>query len=302
LIFWQRKCKNNKKLAIKNSFYKRERAMPELPEVEAFKKYIELHCLNKDIVDVESSDTRVVKTPFKALQKTLINNAFAKVERTGKFLIISLAHSDKKLVMHFGLTGYLTYCKNKKTEVPYSAVAFTFKDNSVLHWNSVRKFEKIWLISTVDEIKELKNIGPDPLQLTQKQFLDVAEQYKQKNIKSFLMDQSIISGIGNEYSDEILFQAGVDPHHSLKDLSKPVLVKIYIKMQTVLDEAIKIRIQHMDAMGHQFFSKDDRGLFKSSYLQAHRHVDMVCPKNKKHVLKKVKIAGRTTYYCPEDQK
>jgi formamidopyrimidine-DNA glycosylase len=153
----------------------------------------------------------------------------------------------------------------------------------------------------LDVIKELKNLGPDALKITRQQFDALAEKNKAKNIKAFLMDQSIIAGIGNEYSDEILFQVGIDPHHTVKDLSKATLTKLYKNMLSVLKYAIQVRIKHMDAMGRQFFSKEDRGLFKSTYLQAHRHIDMICPKNKKHKLKRVTIAGRTTFYCPEDQ-
>lgn len=74
-------------------------------------------------------------------------------------------------------------------------------------------------------------------------------------------------------------------------------------MQSVLTYSIKVQIKNItQSHGQQFFTKDNRKLFKSSYLQAHRHIDMVCPKNKKHVLKKATIAGRTTFYCPVDQK
>ncbi len=116
------------------------------------------------------------------------------------------------------------------------------------------------------------------------------------------MDQSIIAGIGNEYSDEILFQAGIDPHHTIQELSKLDLIKLYKKMRTVLSYASKVRVNHLGAMGHKFFSQQDRTLFKRSYLQAHRHIDMICPKNARHTLKRTTIAGRTTYYCPIDQK
>jgi formamidopyrimidine-DNA glycosylase len=124
-----------------------------------------------------------------------------------------------------------------------------------------------------------------------------------KNIKALLMDQTIIAGIGNEYADEILLQAGIDPHHAAKDLSVSTRNTLYKQMRSVLTYATKVRLAQVGtAMGYRFFSKQDRELFKSSYLQAHRHVDMVCPKNKAHTLKRATIAGRTTFYCPVDQK
>ena len=155
--------------------------MPEIPEVEAFKKYVELHGLHKIITQVGCTDTRVIKTPFKAFQKTLVTNSFIKAERRGKFLIIDLKHTDNKVVMHFGLTGYLTYTKDSKEKVKFSVVMFAFKDGSVLHWNSVRKFGKLWLVPSLDAIKELADIGPDALKITQQQFVALAEKNKAKS-------------------------------------------------------------------------------------------------------------------------
>lgn len=277
--------------------------MPELPEIEAFKKYVELHALGKVVADVTSSDTRVIKgITLTALKKNLQGDIFVKTSRMGKFLIISLQKSPKKLVMHFGLTGSLVYTKEPE-KIRFSVVQFIFKDHSVLHFTSVRKFEKIWLVDDVTKIHEIKDLGPDALEVTQKDFFDLLEKNKSKNIKAFFMDQSIIAGIGNEYSDEILFQAGVDPHHKIRDLSVAVRKKIYTTMRAVLKYAIQVRIKNIKNMSeYGFFTQHDRGVFKKSYLQAHRHIDMICPKNKNHRLKTATIAGRTTYYCPVDQK
>lgn len=277
--------------------------MPEIPEVEAFKNYFKDHCLHKVIVDIKITDKKVIKTSTTKLRNELLQHKFLHVQRQGKFLVIDSDHSEEKLVMHFGLTGYLCYTKNAKTKVKFSIVRFVFNDGSVLHWNSMRKFGKIWLVDSIDCIKELKNLGPDALKITQAEFLAQADKNKKKNIKAFLTDQTIIAGIGNEYSDEMLFQVGVNPHHILKDLSKSILIKLYKQMRAVLKYAIKVQIKNSaQEPGQPFFTKENRLLFKSSYLQAHRHIDLICPKNKNHTLKIEKIDGRTTYYCPKDQK
>lgn len=276
--------------------------MPELPELEAFKSYIDRHCLKKIITAIGCSDMSVIKgIPSTAFKKALIGKKFVHTNRLGKYLIISLNDSDYKLVMHFGLTGSLTYTKDASEHVRFSMVTFIFKDHSVLHWNSIRKFEKIWLISDLDTIKPLKTLGPDPLTLSAKEFTELLEQHKTKNIKAFLMDQDTISGIGNEYSDEILFQAGIDPHHIIKDLSAATIKKLYKQMHTVLKYAIKIQVRSINMHAPDFLSQANRSIFKKTYLQAHRHIDMICPKNKNHTLKKATVAGRTTFYCPEDQ-
>ncbi|MGB8367640.1 MAG: DNA-formamidopyrimidine glycosylase family protein, partial [Candidatus Babeliales bacterium] len=165
--------------------------------------------------DVIACNKRSVKkVAFAGFKKALIGKKFSSVKREGKYLIIYLRSSDKKVVMHFGLTGFLVYTKDKEEEVRFSKVTFLFADGSVLHWCDIRKFGAIWLVKQLDEIKGLEKIGPDPLAISKKDFLALLAQSKKKNIKSFLMDQSIIAGIGNEYSDEILFQSKINPHHS----------------------------------------------------------------------------------------
>jgi formamidopyrimidine-DNA glycosylase len=277
--------------------------MPELPELEAFKSYVKSHCLHKVIAQVTSHDTAIIKDiSFATFKKTLIGTTFTHVERRGKYLIIDIKPSDKKLVLHFALTGSLEFTKNMNADVRFSVVAFIFKDHSVLHFKSVRKFEKIWLVEDADDIKGIANLGPDALALSHADFIGIMNKNKSKNIKALLMDQNRIAGIGNEYADEILYQAGIDPHHTVKDLSQADMKKIYTQMNIVLKYATKLRIQDVKHAVPDFFSQKDRKTFKSSYLQAHRHIDMMCPKNKKHTLKKVSIAGRTTYYCPAEQK
>lgn len=159
--------------------------MPELPELESFKKYVQLHALHKKIVDVESSDKAVIKKiSFPLFKKELIGTTFDTAERKGKYLVISDS-SDEKLIMHFGLTGFLIYSKNKDESVRFSTVQFIFKDNSVLHWCSLRKFGKIWLVKNIDQIKELSQLGPNPLKMHKKDFLNLLEENKKKILKHF---------------------------------------------------------------------------------------------------------------------
>jgi formamidopyrimidine-DNA glycosylase len=275
-------------------------SMPELPEVEAFRLYVATHCLDNKITDVSVSYPRILEkinsTHFK---KNLTGVSFTAADRKGKYLIVSTS-SKEKLVMHFGLTGFLVLGKPGET-VRFSCVDFSFAKED-LHYCSVRKFGRIWLVDSLDDIKALKEMGPDPLQLSLSVFEALVEKNKKKNVKAFLMDQSVIAGIGNEYSDEILFQAGIDPHHSVKDLSALVIKKMYKEMRAVLTYAIKVRIKNKEIGTSRRWTPQEAAEFKSSYLQAHRHTDMLCPKNHNHKLKKVTIAGRSAYYCPVDQK
>lgn len=275
--------------------------MPEIPELEAFEHLIKTDCLNKKIDNIQSSDKKLIKHNFNDFKKKLISHKFISAERQGKYLIINISSSDYKLIIHFGLTGFLIYSKDEK--IKFSRVEFIFNNDHILHWIDIRKFGKIWLIKNLDEIKGLNELGPDPLKLSKQKFIDLAEKYKTKNIKSFLMDQSLIAGIGNEYSDEILFQSGIDPHHKIKELTKTNILKIYSQMLKVLKYSINLRIRDIKKYPEQnFLLKKDKLTFKSSYLQAHRHTDKLCPKNKNHKLTIAHINGRSAYYCKIDQK
>lgn len=276
--------------------------MPELPEVEAFREYISAHCKNKTIHSVEVLQSSVIKkVGSQTFKKNLVGKKFTKVERKGKYLILSVS-SGQQLIMHFGLTGY-PYIGACDQKIRFACVEFEFTKNECLYWCDIRKFGKLYLVQSADQIKGIHDLGPGALTIVASEFLAIARENAKKNVKAFLMDQSIIAGIGNEYSDEILFQAGIDPHHKIKDLSETQLKKMYQSMRKVLLFAIKVRLKQISSLKkQQTFSTEDNESFPQAYLQAHRHYDRLCPHNPKHKLKKVTIAGRSAYYCPIDQK
>ncbi len=277
--------------------------MPELPEVETFKDYIAHTSFRKKIQDVIVADKRLIKGGFLKLKKVLSGNKFVSANRKGKYVILSVSNTDKKVVMHFGLTGSIDYRKDAEHKPPYARVTFVFENGAALFFIDTRKFGKIWVVDTIDQIPALKTMGPDALAVTEKQFKEILVERPRKNIKALLMDQDVIAGIGNEYSDEILFQAGIDPHNNVQDLSAAQIKKLYTNIHKVLKYALKIRKKQMKKVGEDtVYSNQDMQGFASTYLQAHRHTDHKCPKNKNHTLKIAKIAGRTAYYCPKDQK
>jgi formamidopyrimidine-DNA glycosylase len=279
--------------------------MPELPELEAFRYYANKYCLKKKIIDIACDSKNLIKKPaFTQFQKNLLNKKFNNVQRQGKYLIFSVIGSDLKLVIHFGLTGTFFYAKKPETIPPFSHLIFTFEKGSKLFWINKRKFGKVWLVDNLSQITSLNKIGIDPLDVSKSEFIKILEKFASKNIKAVLMDQEIISGIGNEYSDEILFQSSIRPDRPIKSLSKTEISELYKKMNYVFGYAVKLRkkmIMSNDYDPEFFLSRSKKG-FKKSFLEAHRHFDNKCPKNSKHILKILKIAGRTSYFCPEDQK
>jgi len=189
--------------------------MPELPDVENFKKYFKRTSLNKKIAEVECSAKELIKNiGFGEFRKKLLGRKFKEAWRRGKFLIVEIAGIPEKLIIHFGMTGDLHYVKQgaeKTGEDRFTRLAIKFSNGYELRWLNQRKLGKIYLVKEPSEVELLREMGPEPLPMKQKEFLGLLEKYQDKNIKAFFLDQTIIAGIGNIYSDEMLFQSGISP-------------------------------------------------------------------------------------------
>jgi len=269
--------------------------MPELPEVTAFTLFFNQNALNQEIKEVIVKDPRLLKniTP-ENLGNYLKNKYFSEATRRGKFLITNIAHNHKpdtlKLVIHFGMTGNLSY-KNYNQLTPedlkFAQVIFLFKNNNALLFLDKRKFGKVYLVTDINEISTLKEMGPEPFSLTKKDFLKLLSENKTTNIKGFLLNQSKIAGIGNEYSNEILYQSSINPSDRIDQLTPKQQEILYDNTQKILHQATTFY-----AMGQQY-PKD--------WLLAHKR-DLVCPNHPNHKLVKKTIAGRTAIFCPINQK
>lgn len=266
--------------------------MPELPEVEAFKNIFK-HALQKKIVNVLCKTPSLLKKASpKQLASLIIGKSFSSVERKGKFLIANIASSECKIVMHFGMAGSLEYRKQddlSEDDKKYGHVIFLLSNGYALIWLDKRKFGRVYIVHDINEIKTLKEMAPDSMSMKEKDFLSLLEAKERTIVKTALMDQRTIAGIGNEYSNEILFQAGIDPNRKISSLKTPERKKLYRAMLKVLKHAVKLG-----------------GVKKlpSSWLLYHLKTmrDMSCPKNKNHALKRKTIGGRSAFYCPIDQR
>ncbi|MEF8846889.1 MAG: DNA-formamidopyrimidine glycosylase family protein [Candidatus Paceibacterota bacterium] len=264
--------------------------MPELPDVESFTRYFERTSLNQEIEEVIGETKSLVKgTSFKKFREKLIGEEFVDARRRGKFLIAEVSNTDEKVVFHFGMTGSLSYSRQRGSKFgrdEYAQVTFKFEQGYELRWINIRKLGKIYFVKKPERIDLIKEMGPEPLSLSEDSFLELLEEHERKNVKTFLMDQRDIAGIGNIYSDEILFQAEIDPHHNIKDLDEEKRKELYQKMKNVLIEASNL--SHPGAK------------FPNSWLTAHRE-EMECPNYKTHELTKETIGGRTARFCDKCQ-
>jgi formamidopyrimidine-DNA glycosylase len=265
--------------------------MPELPDVENFTRYLKRTALKKKIKGVEAQTKQLIQgVTFPNFRQALVGRKFSQAYRRAKYLIIELEGVDEKMVMHFGMTGYLRYRKQdaeKDREDRFAQVTFLFANGYELQWMSKRKLGRIYWVRDINDINALKEMGPEPFDLSEADFLELLAERANKNIKAFLMEQKDIAGIGNEYSDEILFHAGISPKRKTDDLNDKEKKTLFQNMRSVLEDAVRVGAPDGD--------------FGPEWLLSHRSGDMLCPKNSRHKLVKETIAGRPSVYCPEHQ-
>jgi len=262
--------------------------MPELPEVEIFRRYFNRTALNKKIIKVDvTAEKMLQEISRRSLHKNLKNSEFKNTSRHAKYLF---AHTDnnKILVLHFGMTGSLKYFKNEEKKPDHTRMLIGFKNGYYLAYDCPRKLGKIFLIDDKPKFIEKKKLGPDPLadDLSFSVFRETLNR-KRGAIKSALMDQKTISGIGNIYSDEILFNARIHPASKTEKLKDDHIKKIYQMMNKVLNKAIDTGV-NLNRMPH-------------TYLFWNREAGEDCPRCSGKIRKKT-IGGRSSYFCDTHQK
>ncbi len=282
--------------------------MPELPEVETTVSLLKKKVLNKAFVSVWADNKD------KSLQ-CLVGEKIKGIERVGKNIFISL-NKDKFLFVHLRMTGHFlwgyweyVFCNETKKKEwqskkrimqdkknKYLRFVFLFNDNKHLALSDPRKFAKVKLIN-LEEKKEIESgLGVDPLNISEEVFLSLFSP-REKVVKNFLMDQSIIAGIGNIYASEVLFEARVNPQKKLKYLTKKEKQRIYKYIQIILKKAISLR---GDSTSDYRLLSGQRGGYQNYHLVYNRR-EKDCF-NCGGKIKRIVVGGRGTYYCPKCQK
>jgi len=256
--------------------------MPELPDVEGFRQYIERTSLRHIIGQVDVRDDYILKgISADELRKGLIGRRFESTRRHGKYLFIRL-DNWRHFFIHFGMTGEPKYFGDMSLDPRFDRLLITFANGHHLAYVDQRKLGRIGLTDDPDDFLREKRIGPDALSLDRKGFIK-AFTGRRGAIKPALMGQQIVAGIGNLYADEILYQARI---HPLTPIEKLDLKRLFKATREVLETGIR----------HTTEGKP----FPDSYLWSHRSKGEDCPCGGK--VESFKVGQRTTYFCPKCQR
>jgi formamidopyrimidine-DNA glycosylase len=311
--------------------------MPELPEVHTTAQILNKLISGLKIQGVWTSYGGIIhrgkqhiknKKYFARFRKAVIGQKVKNVSRRGKNVLINLS-SDQIILIHMKMTGHLLYGKyfeavNSKNPIPsqwqkekwlpaeiaksplwddfnrFIRMVISFSNGKHLALSDVRKFAKVCLINR-NEKNELSELGPEPLK-TDFKFQTLKSQiFKRPNgkIKQVLMDQKIIAGIGNIYSDEILWLAKIHPESRVSKLPTKILREMYRVMKKILKKGIDFG---GDSTSDYRQPSGKRGAFQYHH-KVYRQTGQKCPKKKcGGIINRIKIGGRSAHFCPKHQK
>jgi formamidopyrimidine-DNA glycosylase len=272
--------------------------MPELPEVEVLRRDLDKEASGKKIKSVEVFDERSLKKnpSAKAFIQALEGKKITSVSRTGKWLDLTLDKADH-LVIHLGMSGQLLRSTPKIGDPDHLKVRITFTQGGALLFVDPRIFGEMAVLTSEEFLatEEIQDLGLDALD----QPISWAEfgrmlMARRTKLKSLLMDQKFLAGLGNIYSDEVLFNAGLMHDRVSNSLSAQEVRRLYRGIIEVLQEAVKYRGSTLGDGGYvDLFGKP------GDYRQYHKVYDRegeACRRCRRSIVKN-KVSGRSTYYC-----
>jgi formamidopyrimidine-DNA glycosylase len=265
--------------------------MPELPDVELYKRYLDEHALRQRIEHVAVGDARILgDLSARAFAARLRGNRFEESRRHGKHLLVRLERAGW-LTLHFGMTGNLVYFRKGEDDPPYDRVRFDFAGGVHLAYVNRRMLGRVGLTDDADAFIRAEGLGPDALDSGfDLAAFTAALSGRRRDVKSMLMDQALIAGIGNIYADEILFQARLHPKTPVTSLDERQRAELFEQIKAVLKTAIA-----QGAGAEAFLER-----LPDDYLLPQRAQGGRCPRCGA-ALATLQAAGRTSYFCPRCQ-
>lgn len=272
--------------------------MPEIAEVETVRNTLKSMILNKKIVDVNIIYPKIIESDINDFKDILIGRKFIDIDRIGKWLMFDL--NDYYLLSHLRMEGKYFVKKSTDDIIKHEHIIISFEDGTDLRYHDTRKFGRMNLVkkSDIDKVEAIKKQGieANSEKLT-KEYLYEKIHKKNIPIKSLLLDQTIISGLGNIYANEVMFDARINPSRLGKDISLNECDLIVKASKKIIDAAIK---DGGTTIKSYTSSLGVTGRFQQ-HLMVHKREGKEC-KVCGTLIENIKIGGRSTYFCPKCQK
>lgn len=272
--------------------------MPELPEVETVRRTLQANYTNLKIVKVDVLYERMIHSPLDEFINVVSSSKISSFGRRGKYLLINL-DNNYTIISHLRMEGKYFLREVDEELSKHTRVIFTFEDGRRLCYEDVRKFGIMVLKPTdkVNEFDELAKLGPEPFDIKDGSYLYKIFKTKNLEIKACLLDQTIMTGLGNIYVDEVLYKTRINPYLKAKNLSLEQCNEILEASKETLTNAINAGGSTI-ATYHP--AKGVDGLFQNELL-AYGKEGKKCPRCSS-LMRKRKLKGRGTTYCPHCQK
>jgi formamidopyrimidine-DNA glycosylase len=287
--------------------------MPELPEVETIRQDLIKVLVGRKITGVEIINKKAIKSSPASFKKILLNKKIKNIDRIGKLMMVDLEGKDFLLV-HLKMTGQLIYRRKDKViegghslsvaltrDFPpkYTWVIWSFDDGAKLCFSDMRKFGYLKIVDDKDKAKIVAKYGPEPLtkNFTYPNFIKALGK-RTAPIKSLLLNQALIAGIGNIYADEACFEARIFPGTPANKLTEVEKKDLYTAINFILKKAIK----HKGTTFKDYLSPHGKKGNFSDFLQVYKRDKQKCFRCEKGVIANKKIGGRSSRYCPVCQK
>ena len=273
--------------------------MPELPEVETICRSLRDHVVRKTLAEVEIQLSRLIKWPTpEDFRSIMTGRTIEALERRGKYLLFQLS-GDWVLVVHLRMTGRLYYRAADAASTGSPRVVFHFVGGDALEYYDTRTLGTLYLLrqNELNRIYGLSSLGPEPLTAEfTPEYLSTGLARRKGKIKSVLLDQAFIGGLGNIYVDESLARAGLHPEQRAHELTQPEVIRLHEAINFVIDKGIcgngTTFRDYLDGIGN-------KGEFQND-LCVYGRKNLPCPTCGTLIVR-TEVGGRGTHFCPQCQ-
>lgn len=269
--------------------------MPELPEVETIKRVIEPQIKGLEICGITANRKDVIAYPSAEIFcKSIENQIISTMYRRGKFLTILLESGDK-IILHLRMTGCLLVTPPNYLLEKHTHIIFQLSNRNELRFSDTRRFGRFWLIKSSEEdtYSGIQKLGLEPFDdVFNAEYLKRHFVKRRKSIKECLLEQSVIAGIGNIYSDEILFASKICPERSAGSLTDME----WQKLAEIIPKQLSYYIEKNNITAEDYLQSKGKEYRNTPFLKVYGHDGDSCP-NCGNILCRTVIGGRSSVFC-----